>query len=681
MFINELTQEIRYMKGVGPARAEAFMNLGIETYGDLLEFFPRTYEDRSVVRKINEIEDGESATVTVKIISSDFRRIRKNLSILKIVAQDDSGYISIVFFNQDYLRNTFKDGDEFSFYGRVIKKMLPEMNNPAYSSDFSDFAVIQPVYRKNRYLTQNLIRKSMKSALEAKGSFLEEFFPDWILADHNLMDYRDAVVNIHFPGNNALFMEARKRLVFQEFFLLQAALLKIKDMVNEKAPMKKAVYDFGLGNRYIEHLGFRLTGAQQRVIAEIRSDLSSGRPMNRLVQGDVGSGKTAVAATVIADICNQGLQAAFMAPTEILASQHYRSLVKPMEALGIDTVLLTGSMKAADKREALEGLTTGKTGLVIGTHSLIQDAVEFKSLGLVITDEQHRFGVEQRTVLSNKGNAPHSLVLTATPIPRTLALILYGDLDVSVIDEMPPGRKAVETHSIDEGKRKRALDFAEKRMKDGSQVYYVCPRIEDEGEDEGLVSVDAIYEELKTRFSGYKIGMVHGKLRQSEKDGIMTDFYAGKINLLVSTTVIEVGVNVPNASLMIVENAERFGLAQLHQLRGRVGRGSEQSYCILINRSRNPIALQRMKIMEKTNDGFIISEEDLKLRGPGEFFGTRQHGLPDFRIANIYTDIHLLKEAQQAAIRMMSDKNGLHMPSNENIIERIEKMIEDFGSL
>lgn len=681
MYSDELEKEIRFLKGVGPARAEAFGRLGIETIGDLIEYFPRTYEDRSKVKKINETFEGESVTVKATIETVEFRRIRKNLSILKMTARDESGYISIVFFNQDYLRSSFKTGVEFCFFGKVSKNIIPEMTNPAFSKSYSDFTVIEPVYRKNKYLSQNLLRKSIKAALQSAGSLLEEFFPEDFIEQNDLMEYRQAVLNIHFPKTNDNFIRARRRLVFQEFFLLQAALLMLRQKVDERAPVKDSIKDYSLGNQYINSLGFELTGAQKRVINEIRNDFCSGKPMNRLVQGDVGSGKTAVAAAAIADICNNNLQAAFMAPTEILASQHYETLKNEMKLLGIRVILLTGGVKGKIRKDMLNDISSGNAGLVVGTHALIQEDVEFKALGLVITDEQHRFGVEQRALLGNKGNTPHSLVLTATPIPRTLALILYGDLDVSLIDEMPPGRKIIETYSIDEGKRKRVLDFAEKRMKEGGQVYYVCPRIEETDDDEGIVSVEEIFKELCSRYVNFNVGMMHGRLKSGEKEQIMSEFYSGKIDLLVSTTVIEVGVNVPNATLMIVENAERFGLAQLHQLRGRVGRGSNQSFCILVNRSSSPIALQRMKIMEKTNDGFVISEEDLKLRGPGEFFGTRQHGLPEFKIANIYTDIHILKEAQKAALEFLGDKNNLHKTVNKNIINKIEDKLDDFGSL
>ena len=396
--------------------------------------------------------------------------------------------------------------------------------------------------------------------------------------------------------------------------------------------------------------------------------------MHRLIQGDVGSGKTAVAATAIADTCENGYQAAFMAPTEILAKQHFENLSVEYENLGLNVVYLGGDSKAAAKRNINSLIETGEADVIIGTHALIQSTVKFKNLGLVITDEQHRFGVNQRKSLVEKGNTPHSLVLTATPIPRTLAIILYGDLDISIIDEMPPGRKSIETYSIGPDKRRRVLDFAQKRMDAGAQVYYVCPRIEEEGESD-LMSAETVYKELRNFYSGYKVELIHGRIKTQEKNRIMSEFYNGDIQLLVSTTVIEVGVNVPNATLMIIENAERFGLAQLHQLRGRVGRGMEQSYCVMINRGFGDVAKKRMEIMSTSTDGFYISEKDLEIRGPGEFFGTRQHGLPEFKIANIYQEMDLLKKAQEAAVRLLNEDPDLLSPANANIMVETKRLM------
>jgi len=669
-----LKKEIQFLKGVGPKRAEAFESLGIKTLMDLVNYYPRTYEDRSVIKTIKEIIPGEKATVQCTVANVESRRIRKGLSILKAVLFDETGYMNVVWFNQDYYYKKLKEGEKFWFYGKMERKILPEMINPIFSDIFEEFAIIVPVYRKNKELTQNIFRKSIKAAFNEKGMRFKEIFPDWVLNDYSLISFDRAVKNIHYPDNNEAFYESRKRLVFQEFLLLQISLLLLKNEYCNENIEGNLYTKFDYGNIYLNGLGFELTGAQKRVMKEIRADFKSGKSMHRLVQGDVGSGKTAVAAAAIVDTCENGYQAAFMAPTEILAKQHYENLKVDFENLGLSVVYLGGDLKAAKKRNVNSLIENGKADVIIGTHALIQKAVNFKNLGLVITDEQHRFGVNQRKSLTEKGNTPHSLVLTATPIPRTLALILYGDLDISIIDEMPPGRKSIETYSIGPDKRRRALDFAKKRMDSGAQVYYVCPRIEEEGESD-LMSAETVYKELSNFYGGYKVELIHGRIKTQEKNRIMSEFYKGDIHLLVSTTVIEVGVNVPNATLMVIENAERFGLAQLHQLRGRVGRGMEQSYCVMINRGIGEVAKKRMEIMSSSTDGFFISEQDLEIRGPGEFFGTRQHGLPEFKIANIYSDMDLLKNAQEAAVRLLKEDPDLLSPANANIMVETKRLM------
>lgn len=669
-----LNKEIRYLKGVGPKRAEAFSSLGIITLHDLLGYYPRAYEDRSVIKKIRDIEPGEKVTVYCTVSNIESRRIRKNLHLLKAVLFDETGYMNVVWFNQDYYYKKLKNGEKFWFFGRVLQKILPEMVNPVFSDSFREFAIIVPIYNKNKDLTQNIFRKSIKAALSEEGLALSEIFPGWLMAEYSLEKYDTAVRNIHYPSDNNAFYKARHRLVFQEFFILQTALLMMKNRYKHNAFTGNIYSKFESGDSYIKSLPFDLTGAQQRVLSEIRDDFRSGKPMHRLVQGDVGSGKTAVAAAAIADTCENGYQAAFMAPTEILARQHYENLKEPFEKLGLTVVYLGGDMKSSSRNEITAVVEKGSADVVIGTHALIQESVSFKKLGLVITDEQHRFGVDQRKTLVGKGKSPHSLVLSATPIPRTLALILYGDLDISIIDEMPPGRKIIDTYAVGENKRERVLDFARKRMEAGAQVYYVCPRIEEDGETE-LVSAESVYKELKVVFSEYSVDMIHGRLKSAEKDNRMKAFYSGDTDLLVSTTVIEVGVNVPNATLMIIDNAERFGLAQLHQLRGRVGRGSEKSYCIMINRGQGRIASKRMEIMAESTDGFYISEQDLIIRGPGEFFGTRQHGLPEFKIANIYHDMDILKSAQEAAVEILRRDPDLLSKENANIISETKKLL------
>ncbi len=675
--IDYAEKEIRYLKGIGPRRSEAFQILGIENIRDLLNYYPRNYEDRSIIKNISEIETGEKVTVYCMVSNIESRRIRKNLHILKAVLSDETGYMNVIWFNQDYYYKKLKDGNKFWFFGRVERKTIPQMINPIFSDVFEDFAIIVPVYKKNKDLTQNIFRKTIASVLKENNYRFAEILPKSIMDDYGLVSFEEAVRNIHFPKNNDAFYIARERLVFQEFLLLQVSLLIIKNKHQNKGLKGAAYKNFNKGNAYLDNLEFELTGAQKKVISEIRSDFKSGKPMHRLLQGDVGSGKTAVAATAISDTCGNGYQAAFMAPTEILAKQHYHNLKDEFMKLGISTVYLGGDIKGGEKREIYNLLENGEADVVIGTHALIQDSVSFSNLALVITDEQHRFGVEQRKALAKKGESPHSLILTATPIPRTLALILYGDLDISIIDEMPPGRKSIETYAVSPDKRRRVLDFAGKRIKAGFQVYYVCPRIEEDDNSE-LISVESIYEELKNYFSEFRIDMIHGRMKTSEKDVVMNKFYEGTTKLLVSTTVVEVGVNVPSATLMIIENAERFGLAQLHQLRGRVGRASDQSYCIMINRGTGDVARRRMEIMASSTDGFYISEQDLVIRGPGEFFGTRQHGIPEFKIANIYQDMAILKKAQSAALRLLKDDPMLRLEENANIMVEINRLMDKY---
>jgi ATP-dependent DNA helicase RecG len=586
--------------------------------------------------------------------------------------------MNLVWFNQEYYFKKLQKGRRYYFYGKADMKPYAEMANPVFSGNFKDFAVIVPVYGKNSGLTQNIIRKTVRKALDDSKGHVREVFSKRQLKENSLTDIETALENIHFPVSNEIFHKARERLVFQEFLILQLALLFLKKKIRTDSGSTFNINDFTAGDRYAVNLDFELTGAQKKVLSEIRSDLSSGRVMHRLVQGDVGCGKTAVAAAAIADVCSNGLQSAFMAPTEILAMQHYKELSADLAKVGVEAALLRGRMKKSEKDAMLQNIKNGEIDLVIGTHALIQDDVEFKQLGLVVTDEQHRFGVNQRNLLEEKGVVPHSLVLTATPIPRTLALILYGDLDISVVDEMPPGRKKIKTYSIDESKRDRVLEFARSKMENGEQVYLVCPRIGEEGEDDDMSSVNEMLNEMKRVFKGFRVEAMHGKMTSDEKEERMKAFYEGKIDMLVATTVIEVGVDVPNATLMIIENSERFGLAQLHQLRGRVGRGAGQSYCILINRGTSEVAKLRMDIMEQSTDGFLIAEKDLKIRGPGEFFGTRQHGLPELKIANIYTDMDILKRAQKCAVELLKEDPDLIKCDNANIMVEID---ETYGEI
>ena len=541
---------------------------------------------------------------------------------------------------------------------------------------------IIPVYPATANLTQNIIRGVIGNAIGSVAEVLEEFIPECIRERYNLCDIKYSIQNIHFPKSEEDFKNARYRLVFEELFLLQLGLLNIKNSFGED----KAGIKFNRASEmddFMESLPFKLTNAQNKVYQEIVQDMESTKIMNRLVQGDVGSGKTIVAALALFKAVKNGYQGTLMVPTEILAEQHYRSLKELFEKFNISTEILTGSQTKKQKTEILGRIERGETDVVIGTHALIQDTVNFKNLGLVITDEQHRFGVRQRAILSQKGNNPDILVMTATPIPRTLALILYGDLDISIIDELPPGRKPIETFAVDNSMRNRINNFIRKKVSEGRQVYIVCPLVEESDTIEAKSAMETADNIANNDFSDLSVGLLHGKMKPKDKDAVMKDFVEGKIDILVSTTVIEVGVNVPNATVMVIENAERFGLAQLHQLRGRVGRGKHQSYCILYNNGKSKISAERMKVMQKTNDGFIISEKDLELRGPGEFFGTRQHGIPDLKIANLYRDMDILKLSQEAALDIMGQDRNMekdeHLGLKKKVIERFKEKADELS--
>ncbi len=668
---------LQYLKGVGESKAALFHRLGIFTVGDVISHYPRDYEDRSKLKKLIELQDGERCSfegiIASKVIES---RPRKGFVVSRTSIIDDTGLINAIWFNQPYLKNYFKAGEKYIFFGTVTKKRTFEVLNPVYErlndSGPTNTCRIIPIYPATDKLTQNAIRAVIRNALEYVGNSMAEFLPDWIRKKYDLVDYPFAVQNIHYPESDDAFNKARKRLIFEELLLLQLGLINLKSSSESTAPGIR----FSAGahmSDFIEKLSFKLTNAQVRVFTEIERDMESSKMMNRLIQGDVGSGKTVVALMALVKAVKGGYQGAFMVPTEILAEQHYRSVKPLLEPFGIRTALLTGSTTAKESKELLQRVAEGNVDILIGTHALLEDKVIFQNLGLVVTDEQHRFGVRQRAILSRKGENPDILVMTATPIPRTLALILYGDLDISIIDELPPGRRKVMTYAVDETMRDRINKFIRKQVAQGRQVYIVCPLVEESDAIEARAAAE-LAEELKNRtFSDLRVGLIHGKMKSSEKDKIMSSYVKGETDILVSTTVIEVGVNVPNASLMVVENAERFGLAQLHQLRGRVGRGEYQSYCILFNDSKSEISRERMKVMEKTSDGFVISEKDLELRGPGDFFGTRQHGIPDLKIANLYRDIEILKMAQEAALTLMEQDRTLSLPENLSLGAAVKK--------
>ena len=705
---------IRYIKGVGETREKLMFKLGIHTLRDLVGYFPRAYEDRTIVKSIDELIIGETVCVRAMAAATPrLSRIRKGLDLVKLRAVDETGSLEITFFNQAYIKDNIKQGETYIFYGKVTGSLLrPEMSNPLFERykehkgtvllcsgenteepspcvPGSITGRIIPIYSLTAGISQKMVMTAVRSGLDKCADTLPDVLPESIVREHELCRARYAYENVHFPADFKELEIARKRLIFEELFVLATAMKVMREKRVEKAGRSLKLPDF---NTFFDAFPFKPTGAQIRAINEAAKDMASDKPMNRLIQGDVGSGKTLIAAACCWMTWLAGYQSAFMAPTEILAKQHHQSLSELLEPLGMKVGLLTGSMTAKGKRETYAKLTDGEIDLIIGTHALISEGVQFKDLALVITDEQHRFGVNQRSLLTEKGDSPHVLVMSATPIPRTLALIIYGDLDVSIVDEMPPGRQEIETHIVDERHRKRAYGFVEKLVNEGRQVYIICPMVEDDDDETGggagdssasydLKSVKKYYETLsKDIFPNLRIELVHGKMPAKKKDAAMKAFASGEADILVATTVVEVGVDVPNAALIIIENADRFGLSQLHQLRGRVGRGKHESYCILFRTSGagtgSEVSRERLEVMKSTNDGFKIAEEDLKLRGPGDFFGSRQHGLPQMHIANFATDMLVLNQAQKAAENLLRTDPELTAPENRKLAEQIARLFE-----
>jgi len=721
---DSLDTGIRYIKGVGETREKLMIKLGIQTLRDLISYFPRAYEDRTIIKNIGSLVLGETVCVRAMAASAPrLSHIRKGLDLVKLRVVDEADSLEITFFNQPFVKDAIKQGETYIFYGKVSGTLLrPEMTNPLYERDVlkqkdrslnqsngdrdannstgkqGDFhkqgdgssassvtGRIIPIYPLTAGLSQKMLMNAVRSGLDKCADELPDVLPDKIVKQYELCRARYAFENIHFPADFKDLDIARRRLIFEELFVLVTAMKFLREKRVEKAGKILTIPDF---NDFYKELPYKPTGAQVRAVDDAARDMVSGKPMNRLIQGDVGSGKTLIAAACCWMTWRCGYQSAFMAPTEILAKQHYRSLTDLLEPLGMKIGLLTGSMTAKGKRETYERLNHGEVDLIVGTHALISEGVQFKDLALVITDEQHRFGVNQRSLLTEKGDSPHVLVMSATPIPRTLALIIYGDLDVSIIDEMPPGRREIETHIIDERHRKRAYGFIEKLVAEGRQVYIICPMVEESenilesgdtnNESAGLKSVKEYYEVLsKEVFPNLNIELVHGKMPAKKKDAAMAAFASGEADVLVATTVVEVGVDVPNAALIIIENADRFGLSQLHQLRGRVGRGKHESYCILFRgTSSGDISQERLNVMKATNDGFLIAEEDLKLRGPGDFFGSRQHGLPEMHIANFATDMLVLHQAQNAADELLRNDPELSAVENRKLAEQIARLFE-----
>lgn len=670
----DLKQSVQYIKGVGPQRAALLQKLNIYTLEDLITYFPRDYEDRSKPKKISQLVDGEEALIEAIAISKISEvRIRKNMVIEKLIVRDETGSCVISWFNQKYLKGKFEIGCKYSFFGKAsVKYGKIEILNPVFDNNETNknTGKIIPIYPSIYSLTQGSIRRAIENGLSLINENLEETLPEYLLKEYNLLDLNNAIKQIHFPKDFEEYQKARTRLVFEELLGMQIALLNLK---------KENTQDEGISfpetvkmSNVINELPFKLTKAQLRVLEEIDGDMEKSKPMNRLLQGDVGSGKTIVSIIAAYKAVKSGYQVAIMAPTAILASQHLEEFNKILNQYNIKCEILLGGTSKKKRKEILDKIKSGEIDILIGTHSLLVEDVEFNKLGLVVTDEQHRFGVRQRGTIVAKGNNPDVLVMTATPIPRTLALILYGDLDISIIDELPPNRKKIETYAVNKSMEERINAFILKNLQDGRQAYVVCPLVE-ENEEINAKSVIETTEKYKKILTDYRVEYIHGKMQPKEKERIMQEFKEGKINVLISTTVIEVGVNVPNATLMIIESAERFGLAALHQLRGRVGRGDKQSYCILKYNATTQVAKQRMEIMQKTNDGFVIAEKDLELRGTGEFFGTKQHGIPEFKIANLFEDMEILKRVQSIAIKIQQEDPNLTSDKNKKIRNIIEE--------
>ena len=682
----EVTTPLTDFPGVGEVRAKALAKLGLRTAGDLAAYLPRAYEDRRASYTIAEAPLDQPVCIPV-LLAEEPRRmnIRRGLDVARMKVVDGASAMLVSFFNQGYLRQALHRGEEYVLYGKVaLVGDHRQMTNPQFEPAARPHLTgrIVPVYPLTAGISNALLASLVEQALEALPA-PEESLPGELLAAHGLAPLERCWRDIHFPPTPEALEAARRRFAFEELFYLSLglALLRHRRSAGRGPAIRGEIGDFQA------LLPFALTGAQKKAIDEAAADMASGRPMNRLIQGDVGSGKTAVAAACAWLVCRAGWQCAMMAPTEILAEQHWRSLHGMLAPAGIRVGLLTGSMRASEKKKVYEELRSGGLQFVVGTHALLSEGVAFQRLGLAIADEQHRFGVEQRAALAAKageledGLRPHVLVMSATPIPRTLALMIYGDLDISVIDELPPGRTPVKTFLVGESKRQRMYGFVRAQVAEGRQVYIVCPSVEENGEAEGGWDLKAVTRYARTLreqvFPDLRVGLVHGKLKAKEKEAAMAAFAAGETDVLVATTVIEVGVDVPNASLMIVENAERFGLSQLHQLRGRVGRGKHQSWCILVSDDRAPETRARLRVLTGTTDGFKIAEEDLKLRGPGDFFGARQHGLPTFRVADLNTDTRVLKEAQEAAGEVLAADPDLSRPEHRPLLDKVRKLFEE----
>ena len=666
---------IQNLKGVGAKRALLFEKIGAPTVGALLRLYPRDYQDWSQPLPIAQAPLDQLCVVRGVLVRKPAEtRIPGGRLMTRCTITDGESDLRLTFFNNKYIPRLLEEGRGYLFRGKISSRGGRSMISPEFIPEEKGAAIV-PVYPATQGLTSRMISGAVQNALTLLPDPLGDPLPLPLRERHSLCHLGYALENIHFPRSTEDLEIARRRLIFEEFLVLQLGLMRIKNGRREKNLHP-------IPNRYPEDfaalLPFRLTGAQQRAITQGVEDMSGETPMNRLIQGDVGSGKTAVAAALCWPVIQAGWQAALMAPTEILAAQHHQSLSALLEPAGVRCALFTGSLSPAQRRRQAEALASGETGLAIGTHALLSEGVEFRDLGLVITDEQHRFGVNQRVALAQKGASPHLLVMSATPIPRTLALMAYGDLDISVLDELPPGRRQIETYLIGPDKRERAFRYVQKHLDEGRQGYLICPLVE-EGESGDMMDVETYAALVRRAFPGASVDVLHGKMKPAQKERVMGDFAGGKTQLLVATTVVEVGMDVPNAAIMLIENAERYGLSQLHQLRGRIGRGAYQSTCILITGSESPGSLERLRLFKSTNDGFAIADADLKLRGPGDFFGQRQHGLPQLKIAGTSMDMELLREAQKCARRIYRS-GALEGCDHKLLRDEIRRLFEKTGS-
>lgn len=647
----ELQTDIRYLKGVGESRAALYQKLGIETVEDLLYHIPRRYIDLTRPTPLAAAVPGQKCAIRALLAAKGReQRIRRGLSLFKLTAVDGPVTLHITFFNAKYTVEALREGEEYIFYGTVTGGFYSRQMDSPQVFHPEEAGTLLPVYSLTQGLSNKMVSRQVTEALNRVEQLPDPLEGSGLPQQYGLLSYSQALHAVHFPPDWQAIETGRNRMVFDELLCLSLCFARMREGRHRLhvPPMRMQPL-----TEYYRALPYELTGAQQRAIAEAMSDMCSGTPMNRLVQGDVGSGKTAVAAALCYFAHRNGAQSTLMAPTEILAQQHYNSLAPLLGSLGMQVALLTGSLSPKKKETLKAALAAGEIDLCIGTHALLTDDTAFANLGLVVTDEQHRFGVQQRAALRQKGKDAHVLVMSATPIPRTLAMIVYGDLEISVIDELPAGRRPIRTYLIDSTIRQRAFGYIKKHLDEGYQAYLVCPAVQSEDEDTAAASLKSAVEYAEElahgAFGDYRVGLLHGKMRPAQKEKVMAEFAAGEIQLLVATTVVEVGVDVPNAVIMMVENAERFGLSQLHQLRGRVGRGQVQSHCILLSDTENPDTLERLRVLCGTNDGFKIAEEDLKQRGPGDFFGERQHGLPEMKIADLAADSRLLQKAREAA--------------------------------